>query len=54
MEQETINLKVDGTVKSIFQRRRHSSKGDLLFELDDEDLAISLKNPNFPAQQQLS
>ncbi|MGI5860412.1 MAG: efflux RND transporter periplasmic adaptor subunit, partial [Tepidanaerobacteraceae bacterium] len=56
MEQETINLKVDGTVKKVyFKEGDIVQKGDLLFELDDEDLAISLKKSQLSlAQQQLA
>jgi HlyD family secretion protein len=56
MEQETINLKVDGTVKKVyFKEGDIVQKGELLFELDDEDLAISLKKSQLSlAQQQLA
>ena len=44
MEQETINLKVDGTVKKVyFEEGSVVKKGDLLFELENEELEIGLK-----------
>lgn len=53
MEQETINLKVDGTVKKVyFEEGDIVKKGDLLFELEDEDLSIGLKKSNLSLQQQ--
>lgn len=56
MEQETINLKVDGTVKKVyFDEGDIVKKGDLLFELEDNDLNIGLKKSQLAlAQQQLN
>ncbi|WP_296971050.1 efflux RND transporter periplasmic adaptor subunit [Tepidanaerobacter sp. EBM-38] len=53
MEQETINLKVDGTVKKVyFEEGDVVKKGDLLFELEDEDLSISLEKSQLSLIQQ--
>ena len=53
MDQETINLKVDGTVKKVyFEEGGIVKKGDLLYELDDEDLTISLKKSQLSLSQQ--
>ena len=53
MEQETINLKVDGTVKKVyFEEGDIVKKGDLLYELEDEDLSIGLKKSQLSLSQQ--
>jgi HlyD family secretion protein len=56
MEEETINLKVDGTVKRVyFEEGDVVKKGDLLYELENDDLSIGLKKSQLSlAQQQLS
>ncbi|GAQ24607.1 efflux RND transporter periplasmic adaptor subunit [Tepidanaerobacter syntrophicus] len=53
MEQETINLKVDGTVKKVYFNEGDVVKeGDLLYELSNEDLAISLQKAELSLKQQ--
>jgi len=53
MEQETINLKVDGTVKKVyFEEGSVVKKGDLLFELENEELEIGLKKAQLALTQQ--
>ncbi|WP_213995830.1 efflux RND transporter periplasmic adaptor subunit [Tepidanaerobacter syntrophicus] len=53
MEQETINLKVDGTVKKVYFNEGDMVKeGDLLYELSNEDLAISLQKAELSLKQQ--
>lgn len=53
MEQETINLKVDGTVKKVYFNEGDVVKeGDLLYELSNEDLSISLQKAELSLKQQ--
>lgn len=56
IEQETISLKVDGTVKKVyFEEGSVVKKGDLLFELEDDELEIGLQKSQLSlVQLQLS
>ena len=51
-DQDTINLKVEGTVKKVyFQEGSTVKKGDLLYELEDPQLDISLQKAQLAIAQ---
>ncbi|MCR4432218.1 MAG: HlyD family efflux transporter periplasmic adaptor subunit [Tepidanaerobacteraceae bacterium] len=52
MDQDTIYLKVDGTVKKVYHKEGDVvKKGDLLYELEDPSLEISLKKAQVSISQ---
>lgn len=52
MDQETVDLKVEGTVKKVyFPEGSTVKKGDLLYELDDPQLSINLQKAQLAIAQ---